>query len=570
MQAVFAGVDHAERPINHATSPAQRRAEAEKLRKELLLIDRRLDAAESLAKVGADRAPIPRDRPPVNPRRNVEWFAQVEAKFIRFTIHATNDGSNPCIDELEVFGPDAEGKNLALGGKPSASSELPGYPIHKIAHLNEGLFGNGHSWISNQPRAGWAQIELGKVEKIDRIVWGRDREEQFRDRLATDYTIDVSTDGEKWKTVATSRDRLAFGMPVSAKAISPEYKKWLARQAEIRARIAQIDRPTPIYAGVFRTPEATYLLKRGDVMRKGDEVGPAAIAGVGKPWSLPKNATDAERRRGLAEWLADPANPLPARVMVNRVWHYHFGQGIVRTPSDFGFNGDRPSHPELLDWLAAEYRANGWKLKPLHRLIVLSKTYRQSSRIDPVKAKVDSGNRLFWRFPSRRLEAEAVRDTILQTSGALDRRMGGPGYHLWNYSGYVIVFTPKQKLGPDEFRRMVYQFKPRLQQDATFGAFDCPDGTGIAPRRATSTTALQALNLLNDEFIHDQAGRFAARLRREAGDDSAAQIRHAFLLSMSREPSAIEAGAADRLVKEHGLASLCRALFNANEFVMME
>jgi hypothetical protein len=305
-------------------------------------------------------------------------------------------------------------------------------------------------------------------------------------------------------------------------------------------------------------------------MRKGEQLSPAAVGGIGKPWSLDKNSSDAERRRGLAEWLSDRANPLPARVMVNRIWHFHFGQGIVRTPSDFGFNGDRPSHPELLDWLAAEFQANGWRLKPLHRLIVLSKTYRQSSRIDPEKALVDAGNRLFWRFPARRLEAEAIRDTILQTSGVLDRRMGGPGYHLWNYSGYVIVFTPKTKLGPDEYRRMVYQFKPRLQQDATFGAFDCPDGTGIAPRRPVSTTALQALNLLNDKFMHDQAELFAERLRRDVGNQPESWIQRAFMLSLSRQPSAKELEAAGRLVERHGLASFCRALLNANEFVMME
>jgi hypothetical protein len=276
-----------------------------------------------------------------------------------------------------------------------------------------------------------------------------------------------------------------------------------------------------------------------------------------------------ERRRALADWIADRANPLPARVMVNRVWHYHCGRGLVRTPSDFGFNGDRPSHPELLDWLAAEYQANGGYLKPLHRLILLSRVYRQSSRIIERHAVADADDRLLWRYPSRRIEAEAVRDNILQTTGALARSGGGPGYNLWAYSNYVTVFTPKVALGPDEFRRMVYQFKPRTQQDGTFGAFDCPDATASVPRRQTSTTSLQALNLLNDEFVFAQADRFAARLK-QITNDEAGQVRAAFRFAFQRDPSPTEAAAASRLTRTAGLAVFCRMLLNANELVTLE
>ncbi len=163
-----------------------------------------------------------------------------------------------------------------------------------------------------------------------------------------------------------------------------------------------------------------------------------------------------------------------------------------------------------------------------------------------------------------------MRDAVLATSGALNPKRGGPGYHLWEYSGYVIVFTPKKTLGPEEFRRMVYQFKPRLQQDRTFGVFDCPDATTAAPRRPTSTTPLQALNLLNDPFMLDQAERFAARLRKEAGDAAPDQVRRAFRLALGRDPSAEEAAAAEKLVRADGLAAFCRALFNANEFVFVD
>ena len=559
MQTVFAGVEHSERNLGSPTELFDKKLHLVLLREELAKLEAQLDQMEPLARTEPGQ-PV---RLAVNARRNVERFTPIEARFVRFTCLATNDGTQPCIDELEIF---SEGKNIAPLGKATASSEYPSAAIHKIAHVNDGKFGNSFSWISNEAGKGWIRIEMPNATRIDRIVWGRDRDERYKDRLPVDYRIEISGDGKEWRKLAGSTDRARFGTAVA----NPERTKVEDRVVKLRKQLQEQEKGMLVYAGVFRTPEPIHLLKRGDVLKKGEQVAPAAISGIGKPWSLPMSASDAERRRGLAEWIAGPANPLPARVMVNRIWHYHFGQGIVRTPSDFGFNGERPSHPELLDWLAAEYQSNGWKLKPLHRLIVLSKTYQQSSKIDPPKSKLDAGNRLLWRFPSRRLEAEAIRDTVLQTSGALDRRMGGPGYHLWNYSGYVIVFTPKPKLGPDEFRRMIYQFKPRLQQDATFGAFDCPDGTAVSPRRATSTTALQALNLLNDEFLHDQSERFAVRVRKDAGADVDGQVTRAFALAFNRQPSGVENSAGRQLVKQHGLQALCRALFNASEFVMLE
>jgi hypothetical protein len=256
---------------------------------------------------------------------------------------------------------------------------------------------------------------------------------------------------------------------------------------------------------------------------------------------------------------------------VNRLWHYHFGQGLVATPSDFGYNGDRPSHPELLDWLATELVRSGWQTKPLHRLILLSATYRQSGRIDPKALAVDRQNRLLWRMPPRRLEAEAVRDAILAVSGGLNRRMGGPGYELWEKNtNYVVVFKPKKELGPEEFRRMVYQFKPRSQQDPTFGLFDCPDAALARPRRNVSTTALQALNLFNGSFVLAQSEFLADRLRNQAGDDTTRQVEEAFRLLFGRSPTESERIAAGQLVHDHGLPAFCRALYNANELLYVD
>jgi hypothetical protein len=570
LQAVFSGVHHGERPLPVPDPPARRR-EVARLRADLARVEKRLDDSEPLA--GPPGSPA--RRPPVHPRRNVERFAPALVRYVRFTIAATSDGTQPCIDELEIYGPEPGSGNLALaraGAKASTSSVYSGSPLHKVEHLNDGRVGNGRSWISNEPGKGWAQVELPRAARVDRIVWGRDREGQFTDRLPREYRVEGSLDGKVWKALAGSWDRRPFAKPPApgaAPAGPAKLRRLRARHARLEERLAGLLRPPLVYAGVFRTPEPTYVLKRGDPMQPLARVGPGAIRAVSPPFELDARAGDREQRVALAKWIAHPDNPLPARVLVNRLWHYHFGQGLVRTPSDFGSGGDRPSHPALLDWLAAELRAHGGRLKPLHRLIVLSGTYRQSSRSDPAARKVDADCRLLWRCPPRRLEAEALRDAILQVSGSLDRRMGGPGYHLWEYSGYVIVFTPKAKLGPAEFRRMVYQFKPRTQQDETFGVFDCPDATLTMPRRNVSTTPLQALNLLNGIFVEDQARRFAARLREEAGTDPAGQVRQAFLLALGRLPSPVEAGPAERLIREHGPAVLCRALFNANEFVFL-
>jgi hypothetical protein len=283
---------------------------------------------------------------------------------------------------------------------------------------------------------------------------------------------------------------------------------------------------------------------------------------------LPAATPEAQRRLALAKWIAEPKNPLTARVMVNRMWHYHFGRGIVDTPSDFGLNGARPSHPELLDWLASEFVANGWRLKPLHRLMVLSAAYRQSSRATREGLAADADSRLLWRYPPRRLEAEALRDSILLVTGKLNLGMGGPGFDLFEpNTNYVKVYTPKKEFGPAEWRRMIYQNKPRMQLEDTFGAFDCPDGGQIAPSRTNSTTPLQALNLLNGSFMVQQAGHFAERLQREAGSDVDAQVRRGFRLAFQREPSQEELSAAVHLVRDAGLPAFCRALLNANELL---
>jgi hypothetical protein len=210
-------------------------------------------------------------------------------------------------------------------------------------------------------------------------------------------------------------------------------------------------------------------------------------------------------------------------------------------------------------------------LKHIHRLIVTSATYRQASVMCQNAFAKDAQSRLLWRYPPRRIEAEALRDAILSVSGKLDLTMGGPGFDLFEpNTNYVRVYTPKKEFGPAEFRRMIYQQKPRMQLDDTFGAFDCPDAGQIAPKRNVSTTPLQALNLLNSNFVLQQAKFFAERVEKDAGRDTDAQVKRVFALAFNRAPNEKERTAAAKLVKDHGLAALCRAVLNANEFVFVD
>jgi mono/diheme cytochrome c family protein len=569
--AVFAGVEHGERPARAADS-GQRHREAEELRHQAAAVAAELGGLEPMAR---PQGP-PGRRVPVNARLNVERFTPRRAKYVRFIIEATS-GTEPCLDELEVFTSGPSPRNVALasaGGKATSSGDYAGAPsLHRLEHVNDGRYGNGRSWISNEVGRGWVQVELRDAAVIDRVVWARDREGVYADRLPTRYRVEVAADPGSWVPVASSEDRLPPGSAAAAPPALGErerarYQRLAARRAELEGRLAALGRPPMVYAGRFTAPGPTHRLNRGDATQPREAVAPGALAAFGPPLDLAADAPESQRRLVLARWITDPRRPLTARVIVNRLWQHHFGRGLVPTPSDFGLNGGRPSHPELLDWLAAELVAHGWGLKHLHRLIVLSATYRQASAAEARGLAADAQDRWLWRYPPCRLEAESLRDAILAVSGTLDLRMGGPGFDLFEpNTNYVKVYTPKKEFGPAEWRRMVYQSKPRMQLDDTFGAFDCPDAGQIAPQRNRSTTALQALNLSNSRFVAQQAGLFAERLRREAGDDPAAQARRGFRLAFGREPSAEEEAAAARLIRAHGAAAFCRALLNANEFL---
>jgi mono/diheme cytochrome c family protein len=576
MKAIFAGIDHSDREVP-APDADQRRTQRRQLQQELAAIDLELDATEPLARPDLGMP----GRVAVNPVRNVERLTPVVARFVRFTVQATNNGIEPCIDELEVWTAGSEPRNVALaaaGAKALASSTYPNSDIHRLEHINDGRTGNSRSWISAVMGKGWVQIELPEPTLIDRIVWGRDREAKFSDRTATEYYIEIAENPGDWHVVASSADRLPWRAEAPASLDPPGLSKEAQAQREAlhkrrQVLITQLDQLADtmrIYAGRFRGPDEVQVLKRGDVMQPGDPAPPTVVDAVSPPLQMDPAAPEAERRKALARWLAHPRNPLPARVMVNRVWQFHFGRGLVSTSADFGYNGERPSHPELLDWLAAEYLANGGQLKPLHRKIVLSAAYRQASDLNQKALALDSQNRLLWRFAPRRLEAESIRDAMLSTAGTLDRRMGGPGFWIWEpNTNYVVVFKPLERLGPEHNRRMVYQYRPRSQHDQTFGSFDCPDAAFVTTRRNLSTTALQALDLLNSSFVLDQARALSQRIQHEAGEDAETQVARAFKLVYGRIPSERERTAGAELVRKSGTMSLCRALYNSSEFLTL-
>jgi cytochrome c553 len=331
----------------------------------------------------------------------------------------------------------------------------------------------------------------------------------------------------------------------------------------------------PLRIGRFEQPTGPqHVFQRGDANRKGEQVDAASISTlehVGERYELASDSPEQDRRLALARWIVAGGNPLPPRVLVNRLWHYHFGTGIVATPSDFGYMGSPPTHPELLDWLARRLLAEGWKLKPLHKLIVMSEAYRQSSAHRDDAAQVDADARLLWRFPPRRLAAEEIRDTVLLLAGKLDERPGGPGFRLYEYTrDNVATYTPLEKFGPGTYRRSVYHQNARASLIDVLTDFDAPDCAFSSSRRIATTTPSQALALMNHSFTMDMAQAFAERLASEAGEGGpAAQVALAFELAFARHANSAEQAAATALVKEHGLRALCRAMLNSSELIYM-
>ena len=360
--------------------------------------------------------------------------------------------------------------------------------------------------------------------------------------------------------------------------------------AQLSKELATFPQPEVVFAGTVHygtgtfvgtganggKPRPIHLLARGQVTTPKNEVSPGALSMLTfQParFAIPKDAGEGERRAALAHWITDKQNPLTWRSIVNRVWQYHFGAGLVTTPNDFGRNGAKPSHPELLDWLAAEFRDTGGSLKKLHKLIVTSATYKQTSNPHST-IRTPQSNELLWRQNRRKLEAEAVRDAVLAMSGKLDLTMGGAGWQ-----DFVIErpeHSPHYEYGladPNDsktWRRSIYRFIVRSQTQPWMTALDCADPSMRVDKRNESLSPLQALALLNNGFMITQAQHFAARLQQEKPNALAAQIERAIWLAFGRKATATEQQKYAAFARSYGLPNLCRVLLNLNEFTFAD
>lgn len=326
-------------------------------------------------------------------------------------------------------------------------------------------------------------------------------------------------------------------------------------------------------------PRTIHVLNRGSVTTPGEEVGPGALNCIEGPlarFQIPADASEGARRQHLAAWLTDLQNPLPWRSLANRIWQFHFGRGLVDTPGDFGRMGSKPSHPELLEYLAAQLRECE-SIKQLHRLIVTSATYRQTSTAEPTLVAaaepVDAENYFYWRMNRRRLEAEAVRDAVLHAAGRLDLRMGGPSFqdfvidkpeHSPHYEYHLHDPTD-----PSSHRRAVYRFVVRSQTQPFLTVMDCADPSMLVAKRNVTISPLQSLALLNNQLMLVMAAECANQAE-EVGATIEQQVTSAFRNALSRDPSAAELSALSQYANNHGLANTCRVIYNLNEFVFID
>jgi mono/diheme cytochrome c family protein len=424
-------------------------------------------------------------------------------------------------------------------------------------------------------------VKSGAIPKA--IEWASDPANGRTDGMPLVFRLEASDERGQWTAVYSNLDHvrdLELDLPtVSEAELTGQMDAGQrAEQARLRAQLQKqqheldaLPAPPRIYCAMPHRMADSFVLNRGSVASPGEKVSPGTLTAISQlppDLGLTDASPDRERRLALADWLTNPANPLTARVIVNRVWYYHFGNGIVNTPSDFGLNGDRPSHPELLDWLALQFMKNGWSLKWLHRQILLSDTYQQSAAMNARAFETDADNRLLWRMPLRRMDAETIRDAILAVSGKLDlSRRGGPGFLLQKKADRgSFIYRALDVDGPEVWRRAVYRFVVRGGERIMLDSFDCPDPSVATPQRSVSNTPVQALTLLNNEFVLRQAGFLAERLQAHS-PQLEQQIRQAYQLLYGREAKDHELKLGQEFVRQQSLALYCRVLLNSNEFV---
>jgi hypothetical protein len=423
------------------------------------------------------------------------------------------------------------------------------------------------------------QQQIDQIEKPYRELIRERRtqklEPRFREALEIPKT---QRNPEQAQLAKDAEDQIKPAWDELVGALSAEDR---SRRAALRAQLHAVEatkpEPLPAAYAVANQDKAppSFVLQLGDPKHKLAQVEPGIPLVLATSYSS-SVSEGASRRTTLANWLASPENPLTARVMVNRIWQFRMGSGLVRTPNDFGVLGDRPGyHRTLLDWLSTEFMERNWSVKAIDRLIVLSNAYRQSAVDDPVKLKADPENRFYWRMNRKRMEAETIRDSVLAVAGTLNPRLGGrPVRVSIEAEVYDLIFTEGERDGlwpvapeSEQHRRSLYLLNKRSLRLPLMMAFDQPDTMTSCPVRPTSTHALQALTLFNSDFMQQQSAEFAARLDRESGGSVDQKLRRAYRLALARPPRPVELTMGKQFLRSGNLSDFCLALLNRNEFV---
>ena len=505
-------------------------------------------------------------------------FRPIETQGVRIRFKAPSI----FIDELEIFGPDEPQVNLALA---KHGTKLTGYPEkgfetrNPVTRVNDGQYGTmvWRAKTEKDEEKPWVQFDLSDSKTISRLRISNNREYFYetdyleRKPNLPRYEFDLQilkSDGtwQPWVGTWAVNKKLAEQFPERQETLN-----------EIQSLIGQLaeEGPRPSFVGRLVAPGDTYVLLRGSPENPRDKVAPAGPVMLGGKLDLPEDSTGPQRRLAIAQWLGNVEHPLTARVMVNRIWHHVFGQGLVSTTSDFGNAGALPTHPALLDWLAAEFmqpteiQGQPWSTKSMLRLLVHSRAFRQSSQPNERGNRLDADSKWLWRFPPKRVEAEVIRDSILQASGNLDLRVGGRSYRIHNVKKTYAQWELVDNHGPETWRRMIYQERMRRVDDGMFTAFDFPDCGQVRAKRPVSTTPLQALNLMNSDFVMEQSRLIAERAQRESEGKSEQALARCFELLLGRKPTPREQESCSTLLRDGELNLICRAIINSNEFAFL-
>ena len=487
------------------------------------------------------------------------------------------------LDEVEIFGLPSENFNLARATNGTKvrtdlafAQQRDRFPVFRVIDGKYGTQRWQASYNKQKKQNPWLEFTFEKPVKVGRLRMSSNREyyyetdylEQKNKFNFDQFLVNVKLVDGTWKEIASIQ----------------EIRDFNKREKSVGNAVGEINHlayklseegPRPSFVGSFIEPKITRVLHRGSPENPRDIVPPAAPKILSGELEVDNEDSGRARRAEFAEWMVNENNPLTARVMANRIWQHVFGAGLVVTGGDFGRAGAPPSHPELLDWIAAEFsnpsrpEATSWSMKELIRLFVTSDAFKRSNQPSDVGLEKDATGSLLWRFPPRRVEAEVIRDGILLASGKLNREMGGRSYRIHNVKKTYAQWEVVNNFGPETWRRMIYQERMRRVDDQIFTAFDFPDCGQVRSKRPVSTTPLQALNLMNSDFVVDQAIHLAKRAQNESKGNLKTSVIRAFELIFSRKPRTEELNASLKIAKDRGLEIVCRALMNSNEFAFL-